>query len=147
MLQLTPSLLANDMCYDLSHRNLAGVRDKLTSFLSSIPYTMRRKDDENEKERYFQYTFYLILRLLSTFVVDVELIQSQGRVDCVVKTNTDIFIFEFKLDGSADTALKQIEDKGYAKPFENCGMPIYKIGVNFSSKTGTIADWKEVLPC
>ena len=70
-----------------------------TSFLSSIPYTMRRKDNEVERERYFQYTFYLILRLISVYTVYVEKVQSQGRVDCVFETPQYVYIFEFKLDG------------------------------------------------
>ena len=62
----------------------AGEADTLctlfTSFLASIPYTMRRKENGMEKERYFQYTFYLIMRLISVYTVYVEKVQSQGRV-------------------------------------------------------------------
>ena len=51
----------------------AGNPEKLctlfTSFLAGIPYTMRRKEDEAERERYFQYTFYLIMRLVSVYTV------------------------------------------------------------------------------
>ena len=75
----------------------------LTSFLSSIPYSMRLK---KETERFFQYTFYLILRLISTYLVYVEKCQSQGRVDCVIETDKFIYIFEFKLDGTAEEALQ-----------------------------------------
>ena len=50
-----------------------------TSFLASIPYTIRRKEDERERERYFQYTFYLIMRLISVYTVHIEKVQSQGR--------------------------------------------------------------------
>ena len=114
----------------------------LSSFLSSIPYTMRRKDTEREKERFFHYTFYLLLRLLSTYMVYTEKVQSQGRVDSVVETPQYVYIFEFKLDGSADEALRQIEDKGYAREYANDGRRLYKIGCSFSSATGTISDWK-----
>ena len=69
--------------------------------------------------------------------------QSEGRVDCVVETPNYIYIFEFKLDGTADEALQQIEDKGYARPYEADSRQIRKIGVSFSSKTGTIEEWKE----
>ena len=93
------------------------LRTLFTSFLSSIPYTMRRKDDERERERYFQYTFYLILRLISVYTVYVEKQQSQGRVDCVLETPQYVYIFEFKLDGTADEALRQIEEKGYAREY------------------------------
>ena len=113
-----------------------------TSFLSSIPYTMRRKEDEKERERYFQYTFYLIMRLISVYTVYTEKVQSQGRVDCIVETPQYIYIFEFKLDGTADEALQQIEEKGYAREYTSDKRQVYKIGANFSSETGTIGEWK-----
>ena len=115
-----------------------------TSFLSSIPYSMRRKDDERERERYFQYTFYLILRLISIYTVYVEKVQSYGRVDCVIETPQYVYIFEFKLDGTAEEALQQIEDKGYAREYASDTRRLYKIGASFSSETGTIEDWKTV---
>ncbi len=114
----------------------------LTSFFASIPYNQRRKDDEREKERYFQYTFYLVLRMISCFTVFVEKVQSEGRVDCVVETSKYVYIFEFKRDGSAEAALLQIEDKGYAKEYAADDRTIYQIGCNFSSETGTIDGWK-----
>ena len=113
-----------------------------TSFLSSIPYTMRRKEDEKERERYFQYTFYLIMRLISVYTVYTEKVQSQGRVDCIVETPQYVYIFEFKLDGTADEALQQIEDKGYAREYDSDKRQVFKIGASFSSETGTIGDWK-----
>ena len=115
-----------------------------TSFLSSIPYTMRRKDDERERERYFQYTFYLILRLISVYTVYVEKQQSHGRVDCVLETPQYVYIFEFKLDGTAEEALRQIEEKGYAGEYASDTRILYKIGASFSSETGTIGEWKTV---
>ena len=113
-----------------------------TSFLADIPYTMRRKQDERERERYFHYTFYLIFRLVSVYTVYTEKEQSEGRVDCIVETPDYVYIFEFKLDGSADEALRQIEEKGYARPYASDKRTIYKIGASFSSQTGTIDDWK-----
>ena len=113
-----------------------------TSFLADIPYTMRRKQDERERERYFHYTFYLIFRLVSVYTVYTEKEQSEGRVDCIVETPDYVYIFEFKLDGSADEALRQTEEKGYARPYASDKRTIYKIGASFSSQTGTIDDWK-----
>ena len=117
-------------------------RKQLTSFLASIPYSMRRKSTEPERERYFQYTFYLLLRLMSVYTVCIEREQSEGRVDCVVETPKHVYIFEFKLDGSAEKALQQIEEKGYARPYEADSRAVYKIGVSFSSETGTVEDWQ-----
>ena len=114
-------------------------RQMLTAFLASIPYTMRRKDEE--RERYFQYTFYLLLRLMSVYTIYIEKEQSEGRVDCVIETPQFVYIFEFKLDGTAAGALQQIEDKGYAREYEADVRRVLRIGVNFSSETGTIKEW------
>ena len=127
--------------FALRKGELDSFRKQLTSFLASIPYSMRRKENQPERERYFQYTFYLLLRLMSVYTVYVEKEQSEGRVDCIVETPNFVYIFEFKLDGTAQKALQQIEDKGYARPYEADARTVYKIGANFSSETGTINDW------
>lgn len=118
------------------------MRVLLTSFLAGIPYTMRRKEDEREKERYFQYTFYLVFKLIGTYAVTVEQPQSQGRADFIVETPKYVYIFEFKLDGSAEEALAQIEERGYARPYASDSRTVLRIGAGFSSATGTIEDWK-----
>ena len=139
------SLVLSDlaqMVRSLAAADLAALCRQLTSFFASIPYTMRRKDTEQERERYFHYTFYLIFRILSTYLVLTEKQQSEGRADCIIETPKDIFIFEFKLDGTADEALRQIESRGYARPYEADARRVYLVGATFSSKTGTIEEWK-----
>ncbi len=125
----------------LKKAQLDDFRDGLTSFLASIPYTMRRKENERERERYFHYTFYLIMRLISVYTVYTEKVQSRGRVDCIVETPDYVYIFEFKLDGTAEEALRQIEEKGYALEYASDSRKLYKIGAVFSSETGTIAEF------
>ena len=125
----------------LKKGELDDFRTGLTSFLASIPYTMRRKENERERERYFHYTFYLIMRLISVYTVYTEKVQSQGRVDCIVETPNYVYIFEFKLDGTAAEAMRQIEEKGYAKEYGADTRKLYQIGAVFSSETGTIEEW------
>ena len=117
-------------------------RKLLTSFLADIPYSMRRKETERERERYFHYTFYLLMRMVSVYTIYTEKQQSEGRVDCIIEVPDYIYIFEFKLDGTANEALQQIEDKGYARPYLADNRKLYRIGVSFSSETGTVAEWK-----
>ena len=57
-------------------------------------------------------------------------------------TRLTIYVVEFKINENAEAALQQIEDKQYAKPFENDGRTVYRIGINFSTKTKRIDDWK-----
>ena len=118
--------------------------DGMTAFLSGIPYSVRRRNDEREYERYFGYTFFLLLKMLSCYLLYREKETSQGRADCVYETPNDVYIFEFKLDGSVDAALKQIEEKGYAREYAEDSRKIHLVGVNFSSEKGTIDDWKEL---
>jgi len=126
----------------LAVADLDQARDLLTAFFASIPYTAYRRRSEKAKEMHFHYTFYLLLRILSTYVVYTEKCQSQGRVDCVVECPNDIYIIEFKLDGSADEALQQIADHGYATEYLQDPRPIHQIGCVFLSKSGTIGEWK-----
>ena len=126
------------MIKNLKSGDLEQFKILLTAFLSSIPYSIHPK---KKTERFFQYTFYLILRLISTYLVYVEKEQSQGRVDCVIETDKFIYIFEFKLDGTAEEALQQINEKGYAREYASDGRRLYKIGCSFSSETGTIGEW------
>lgn len=126
----------------LQEGNTEQIRNLFTAFLAGIPYTMRRKENEKERERYFQYTFYLILRLVSVYTVYVEKPQSQGRVDGIVETADYVYIFEFKLDGTAKEALRQIEEKGYDRKYAADKRKVYRIGASFSSETGTIDEWE-----
>lgn len=94
-----------------------------------------------DAELYFSNALYVVFQLMG-FYVEVERHTSDGRMDMIVKTSDYIYIFEFKLDKTADEALQQINYKEYAKPFEHDGRHIYKIGVNFSTKTRRIDGWK-----
>ena len=90
-------------------------------------------------EKYFQNTLYVFFRLLG-FYVDVERHTANGRMDVLIQTPQYIYILELKVDKTATDALQQIEDKGYARPFEGDPRTLYKIGVNFSTETKLI-DW------
>ena len=129
--------------HKLKRGDLEAFMEGMTAFLASIPYSVRRKKTEREYERHFQYTFYLLLRMLSCFTVFHEKETSKGRADCVIETPKDVYIFEFKLDGSADAALQQIRDKGYAREYEADSRNVHLIGANFSSEEETISEWKE----
>lgn len=84
---------------------------------------------------------YLVFLLLGQAVQN-EVHYAKGRADCVLQTKDFVYIFEFKLDKSAEEALKQIESKNYAKPFIADSRRVIKIGVNFDSATRNINEWK-----
>ena len=138
----TAGIWVRDIADSLEEGNLEKLRKQLTAFFADIPYSMRRKETERERERYFHYTFYLLMRMVSCYTIYTEKQQSEGRVDCIIETPNHIYIFEFKLNGTADEALAQISNKGYARPYEADNRKLLKIGAVFSSETGTISDWK-----
>ncbi len=95
---------------------------------------------ERNKELHFQNVLAIVFKLLG-FRIHTEVESSHGRCDMQVLTASYVYIFEFKLDGSAKEALAQIKDRGYAVPFCSDRRTVFLIGANFSSRENTITDW------
>lgn len=115
----------------------------VNGFLSMMQ-TMLDEGDyhiQGGKELYFQNTMYIIFKIMG-FYTEVERATAKGRIDVVVKTKDYIYIIELKFDGSAEEALQQIEDKGYALPFAKDPRKLFKIGANFSGERRSLSDWK-----
>lgn len=108
---------------------------RLQSFFAGIPYELNDKT-----ERHYQVIFYLVFRLMGQFT-DAEVHSAKGRTDAVVKTRDYIYVFEFKLEGTAEKALAQIDEKGYLIPYMADGRTLVKVGVNFSQEERNIERW------
>lgn len=121
----------------INRGDLESIKNVLTALFARITYTT--KDDTFE--HYFQTVIYLVFTLLGQFA-ECEMHTFTGRIDCKVETDKFIYLFEFKRDGSADTALKQIEDKIYTLPFIADSRKLFKIGVSFDSEKRMLAEWK-----
>ena len=69
---------------------------------------------------------------------------TDGRMEAVAYSEKDIWIFELKVDKSAEEALEQINTKGYADKFGYLtnGRKVHKVGLNFSSETRRLESWK-----
>ena len=98
---------------------------------------------QGDSEKNFQYAMYIIIELLGEYV-EAERDTSNGRIDLLLQTKDYIYIVELKIDSTADVALQQIEEKGYAKPFVNDSRKIFKIGVSFSKENRRIEEWKVI---
>ena len=120
------------------------MRDALSGFFASIPYNANYQERVWSYESHYHYTLYLIFRLLSCYTTLTEKENSRGRADIIVETNDYVYIFEFKLDGTAAEALKQIDGKGYAEPYAADSRKLFKIGVGFSSEKKNIDEWEVV---
>ena len=137
-----PTSWVRDVVRALGSADLDLVRRLFTSFLADTPYSMRPKKTQEQRELYFHYTFYLLMRLISCYTVYTEKQLSEGRADCIIETPNYIYIFEFKLDDTAAEALQQIKDKGYARAYDADPRKKFLLGVSFSSKTGTTEEWE-----
>ena len=98
-------------------------------------------DLQVNQEKYYQTIFYLIFLLLGVRVA-AEVETSHRRIDAVTEMSNRIFLFEFKLDGSADDALQQIVDTDYHRKYQLHGKPITLIGANFDSSQRRIVEWQ-----
>jgi hypothetical protein len=109
---------------------------RLSSLFADTPYELV-KDLEN----HYQNVLFIVTKLLG-FYVRAEYHTSEGRIDLLLQTADFTYVMEFKLDGTAEEALRQIEEKHYAQPFEgDAHRKLVKVGVNFSSATRNIERW------
>ncbi len=132
---LDNSSLVGDFLEMLYDGDIEGAMNRLKAYLASISNRL-----SNKNERDFQTVFYLIFNLMGAYI-RVEEDSAIGRADAVVHMPDAICVFELKYDGSAEDAIRQIDDKGYLIPYSADGKRLFKIGVNYDSQQRTIADW------
>lgn len=117
---------------ELRAGNVDAFMERLKVFFAGIPY-----DLSDNTERHYQAIFYIVFTLMGQFI-ETEVRSARGRADAVVRTQDTVYVFEFKLNGTAEEALKQIEEKGYLIPYRLDGKNLVKVGVNFSKETRNI---------
>ena len=108
----------------------------LSSFLSDIPLDLR--NNVSKYENYYHTIFYCIIKLIG-LDISAEYATSEGYIDILIKTDEYIYVIELKVNGTAEDAINQIEEKNYCAPFESEGRKLFKIGIGFSKVTGSIA--------
>ena len=131
----------DDMYLSILKDDIDGMLTVARSFFASIPYQEGTLKDAPTSEGHFTAMLYVVFSLLSNYCYS-QVRTAVGRMDILLKTDTAIYVMELKMDGSADEALQQIDDKGYAIPYEADGRKVVKVGINFSSKERTIQEWK-----
>ena len=120
-----------------------GFMEKLKGIISGIPYDSLTEKDLALREQNYQTAVYLVFALMNQFV-HTEVHCAAGRADCVVEFKDKVYIFEFKLraNGTAEDALNQIREKGYADKYSGSGKKVIAVGASFDEKKRTIKDWK-----
>lgn len=139
---MSPDMSGTTLIYQLWHSITEGNPKSFMQILSSL-FANTSYQIQGETEKDFQYAMYIISALLGEYV-QVERTTNNGRIDLIIQTKEFIYIFELKVNADADVALRQIDEKGYARPFEGDSRKLFKIGVNFSTATRRIEDWKIV---
>lgn len=110
---------------------------RLQSLFASISYD---SFDLLNLEQHYQNIIYLVFKLLGYFC-HTEYRTATGRIDLLIETDDFIYVFEFKLNKTAQEALAQIDSKEYILPFKVDGRSILKIGANFNSEKRNIDSW------
>ena len=121
---------------DIKSGNADGFMQRLQSFFAGAKSDQIAKDTEN----WFQNVVFIVTSLCGLYI-EAEHQTSNGRIDLLLKTDKYIYIMELKYDGSAEEALRLIEDKGYALPWQADGRTVIKVGANFSSSLRRIEKW------
>jgi hypothetical protein len=108
----------------------------INDLIQSVP-------DQNyikSEEKFFHALIHLIFTMIGTDVRS-EVHTPIGRIDTVVITSNRIFLFEFKINETAQFAIQVIKDRNYAANLRHRNKPISAVGVTFSAKTKGVEDW------
>ena len=119
---------------------------QLRSYIASLPYDIISKKEwmaRKQREAFYKLLMYVVFSLLNS-KVDTEVKSILGRADVVIKTKSDIFVLELKVDDTVEHALEQIDSKGYAIPYEADGRKVTRCGVTISSEARNITHWRIV---
>ena len=128
----TGSFHIAEFCRELEAGDTEAFMNRLKVFFADMSYELN-----NNNEKHYQAIFYVVFSLMGQYI-EAEVRSAEGRADAVVKTRDIIYVFEFKLNGSAEKALCQIDDKGYLIPYQLDGRKLVKVGVEVSKKKRNI---------
>ena len=128
---------------DIRAGNVDEFMERMQAIIAGVPYDNLPKDKLKLREQNYQTAVYLIFKLMGQFV-QTEIHCAKGRADCIVHTKDSIYIFEFKLmsAGTAEDAIVQIKENGYAAQFKTSSKKIILIGSSFNEEERTIGEWK-----
>ena len=116
---------------------------ELQSYLEGLPYVegfKKKLEEVTVAEGFYEWTFYLIFSMLNVYV-QTQVKCARGRADMVVFMPDAIYVMELKLNGTAQDALDQINDKGYALRYATDDRRIVKVGMGFSVEQRTMTEY------
>ena len=116
---------------------------EMQAYMASIPYVegfKKKLAEAATAEGFYEYTLYLIFSMLNVYV-RTQVKCAGGRVDMVVWMPDTVYVFEMKVNGTAEEALRQIDTHDYALPYQTDGRHVVKVGVKFNAKTRVPEEW------
>ena len=116
---------------------------EMQAYMAAIPYVegfKKKLEEAATAEGFYEYTMYLIFSMLNVYV-RTQVKCAGGRVDMVVWMPDVIYVFELKVYGTAQDALKQIDNNSYAIPFQADGRKVVKVGVKFDEEKRIPKEW------
>ena len=127
----------------LDKDDIEAALNELKAFLASIPYVegfQQKLKDEKNYEGFYEYTFWLIFNMMNVFA-QTQVKCAGGCIDFVIRMPETTYVFEMKVNGTAQEAMDQINGKGYALPYYTEGKSVVKIGIQFDREKMTIGDY------
>ncbi len=127
----------------LKINNIDTAMQEMKAFLAKIPYVEGFREKLKEVKNYegfYEYTFWLIFNMLNVYA-RTQVKCAGGRIDFVVEMPDTTWVFELKVNGTAQEALNQINSKNYALPYETEGNKVVKVGVQFDRETMTVGKY------
>ena len=116
---------------------------EMQAYLAGVPYVEGFKQklaDAATAEGFYEYTMYLIFSMLNVYA-RTQVKCARGRIDMVVWMPEATYVFELRTGATAQQALEQIDQKGYAIPYQADGRRVVKVGVKFNVDTRTPEEW------
>jgi hypothetical protein len=127
----------------LKKNDLDTAMQEMKTFLAGIPYVEGFKEklkDVKNYEGFYEYTFWLIFNMLNVYT-RTQVKCAGGRIDFVVQMPGTTYVFELKVNGTAQEALDQINSHNYALPYQTEGRQVVKVGVAFERETMTVGEY------
>ena len=127
----------------LKKKDLDLALHEMQAYLAGIPYVegfKKKLQEAATAEGFYEYTLYLIFSMLNVYV-RTQVKCAKGRTDMVVHMPDVTYVLELKTNGTAQEALEQINERGYAQPYQTDGHHVVKVGCKFNIDTRTIDDW------
>ena len=124
-------------------KDIHGAMQEMKAFLAGIPYVegfQKKLAEVKNYEGFYEYTFWLIFNMLNVYA-QTQVKCAGGKIDFVVKMPDTTYVFELKVNGTAQEALDQINSKGYALPYETADRAVVKVGVQFDRDTMTVGEY------